>query len=45
MRTVSGEHVVDDPAGRPRSGLTRRRGADLEQAILRAALDELAETG
>ena len=29
--------------GRPRSGLTRAR-ADLEQAILPAALDELAET-
>jgi AcrR family transcriptional regulator len=42
---VSGEHVADDPAGRPRSGLTRRRGPELEQAILRAALDELAETG
>ena len=37
--------MVDDPTGRPRSGPTRRRGADLEQAILRAALDELAETG
>jgi AcrR family transcriptional regulator len=45
MRTVSGEHGVDDPTVRPRSGPTRRRGADLEQAILRAALDELAETG
>ena len=45
MRTVSGEHGVDDPTGQPRSGPTRRRGADLEQAILRAALDELAETG
>jgi AcrR family transcriptional regulator len=33
------------PTARPRSGLTRRRGAELEQAILRAALDELAETG
>jgi AcrR family transcriptional regulator len=42
---VSREHVADDPAGRPRSGPTRRRGAELEQAILRAALDELAETG
>jgi AcrR family transcriptional regulator len=37
--------VADDPTGRPRSGLTRRRGAELERAILRAALDELAETG
>jgi AcrR family transcriptional regulator len=37
--------VVDDPTGRPRSGLTRRRGAELERAILRAALDELAQTG
>jgi AcrR family transcriptional regulator len=42
---VSREHVADDPAGRPRPGPTRRRGAELEQAILRAALDELAETG
>ena len=42
---MSREHVADDPAGRPRSGPTRRRGAELEQAILRAALDELAETG
>jgi AcrR family transcriptional regulator len=37
--------VADDPTGRPRSGLTRRRGAELERAILRAALEELAETG
>jgi AcrR family transcriptional regulator len=42
---VSGEHVADDPTGRPQSGPTRRRGAELERAILRAALDELAETG
>jgi AcrR family transcriptional regulator len=42
---VNGEHVADDPTGRPRSGLTRRRGAELERAILRAALDELAEAG
>ena len=37
--------MVDDPTGRPRSGPTRRRGAELERAILRAALQELAETG
>jgi AcrR family transcriptional regulator len=42
---VSREHVADDLTGRPRSGLTRRRGAELEQAILRAALEELAEAG
>jgi AcrR family transcriptional regulator len=42
---VIGEHVAEDPTGRPRSGLTRRRGAELERAILRAALEELAETG
>jgi len=34
---VSDNHVGDGP--------TRRRGAELEQAILRAALDELAERG
>ena len=37
--------MADDPTGRPRSGLARRRGAELERAILRAALDDLAETG
>jgi AcrR family transcriptional regulator len=42
---VSGGHVVDDPAGRPGAGPTRRRGAELERAILRAALQELAEAG
>jgi AcrR family transcriptional regulator len=42
---VSGEHGAGDPTGRPRWGPTRRRGAELEQAILRAALEELAGTG
>ena len=42
---MSSKHVADGLSGRPRSGLTRRRGAELEQAILRAALDELAEAG
>jgi AcrR family transcriptional regulator len=42
---VRGEHAADDPTGGPRPGLTRRRGAELEEAILRAALDELAERG
>jgi len=42
---VSEESAVEDPTGRPRSGLTRRRGAELDRAILRAALDELAEAG
>jgi AcrR family transcriptional regulator len=45
MRAVSGKRVAAEPARRPRSGPTRRRGAELERAILRAALDELAETG
>ena len=37
--------MADDPTGRPRRGRTRRRGAALEQAILRAAADELTESG
>jgi AcrR family transcriptional regulator len=45
MRTVSEERAADGATGRPRSGPTRRRGAELERAILRAALDELAEAG
>ena len=42
---MSEESAAEDPTGRPRSGLTRRRGAELDRAILRAALDELAEAG
>ena len=34
-----------DPSGRPPRPGSRRRGADLEQAILRAAADELTESG
>jgi AcrR family transcriptional regulator len=45
MRTVRGDEAAAPPAGRPGSGPTRRRGAELEQAILRAALEELAEAG
>jgi AcrR family transcriptional regulator len=45
LRTVSETSTAADPARRPRSTPTRRRGAALEQAILRAALDELAEAG
>jgi AcrR family transcriptional regulator len=37
--------MADDPTQRPRSGPTRRRGAELERAIVQAALDELAESG
>jgi AcrR family transcriptional regulator len=37
--------MADDPNGPPPSGLTRRRGVELEQAILQAALEELAEAG
>src|SRR5215207_3339695 len=37
--------MADDPNRRPASGLTRRRGVELERAILRAALEELAEAG
>jgi AcrR family transcriptional regulator len=42
---VTGEKTTDDPAARPGAGPARRRGAELERAILRAALDELAEAG
>lgn len=45
MRTVRGEHAAEAPTGRPGSAPTRRRGAELERAILRAALDQLAEAG
>jgi AcrR family transcriptional regulator len=45
MRTVQGDKATTGPAGRPDAGPTRRRGAELEQAILRAALEELAEAG
>lgn len=37
--------MAEDPTGRQRSRPARRRGAELERAILRAALDELAEAG
>ena len=37
--------MADDPTGQPRRGRTRRRGAALEQAILRAAAAELTESG
>jgi AcrR family transcriptional regulator len=38
--------MADDPAARPGPARARRRrGAELEQAILRAAVDELTETG
>jgi AcrR family transcriptional regulator len=37
--------MADDPTGQPRRARTRRRGAALEQAILRAAADELIESG
>src|SRR4051794_29974940 len=39
MRTQKGETMADDPPAR------RRRGTELEQAILRAAADELTEAG
>ncbi|MFD5783533.1 TetR/AcrR family transcriptional regulator [Streptomyces sp. NPDC126933] len=35
----------DDPTKQPGAGQTRRRGAALEEAILRAAADELTESG
>lgn len=35
----------DDPTKQPGTGQTRRRGAALEEAILRAAADELTESG
>lgn len=37
--------MADDPIRRPGAGATRRRGAALEEAILRAAVDELTESG
>jgi AcrR family transcriptional regulator len=45
MRTLRGARAANDPTRRPRPGPARRRGGELEQAILRAALDELAEAG
>ncbi|WP_405984014.1 TetR/AcrR family transcriptional regulator [Streptomyces sp. NBC_00872] len=42
---MTGDHMADSPAERPRSAPTRRRGAELERAILRAAADELVESG
>jgi AcrR family transcriptional regulator len=36
---------VADPTGQPPRARTRRRGAELERAILRAAGDELVESG
>jgi AcrR family transcriptional regulator len=37
--------MADDPMQQTRAGQTRRRGAVLEGAILRAAVDELTESG
>ncbi|GII77739.1 TetR family transcriptional regulator [Sphaerisporangium rufum] len=37
--------MADDPGTRSGTGQTRRRGAALEEAILRAAVDELTESG
>lgn len=37
--------MAGDATGRPAAGQTRRRGAVLEEAILRAAVAELTETG
>ncbi|MBT2423846.1 TetR/AcrR family transcriptional regulator [Streptomyces sp. ISL-22] len=37
--------MAEEPRGRSGSGQTRRRGAALEEAILRAAVDELTESG
>lgn len=37
--------MTDDPITPARPGRTRRRGASLEEAILRAAVDELTESG
>jgi AcrR family transcriptional regulator len=37
--------MADDPMKQARAGQTRRRGAALEEAILRAAVDELLESG
>jgi AcrR family transcriptional regulator len=38
-------NMADDPSGQPRPVAARRRGAALERAILRAAVDELTESG
>lgn len=37
--------MADDATGRPGAGRTRRRGAALEEAILRAAVEEITESG
>jgi AcrR family transcriptional regulator len=37
--------MAGSPMRRPEAGQTRRRGAALEEAILRAAVDELTESG
>jgi AcrR family transcriptional regulator len=37
--------MADDPSRQARAGQTRRRGAALEEAILRAAVEELTESG
>jgi len=37
--------MADDPRKQPTAGPVRRRGAVLEEAILRAAVDELTESG
>jgi AcrR family transcriptional regulator len=37
--------MTDDPAEQVRTGQTRRRGVALEEAILRAAVDEISEHG
>jgi AcrR family transcriptional regulator len=37
--------MAEGPMRRPGAGQTRRRGAALEEAILRAAVDELTESG
>src|SRR5882757_6165421 len=39
------EAMADDPRKQPTAGPVRRRGAVLEEAILRAAVDELTESG
>ncbi|MEN3308994.1 MAG: hypothetical protein V7603_5196 [Micromonosporaceae bacterium] len=37
--------MADDPSRQASAGQTRRRGAALEEAILRAAVDEITESG
>lgn len=37
--------MADDATGRAAAGRTRRRGAALEEAILRAAVEEITESG